>query len=116
MLTAFVLTSVVAGGLPVMLAPQPFRALLDLRYPARAGGSDRDSRAVHDGFDAAPVTRLPRPEGVRRRARRRTVQADGNGSRATQQPRALAAEAAGARLRRDRAKHGLSSKRPRYCW
>jgi hypothetical protein len=86
MLTAFVLTSTVAGGLPVMLAPLQFRALLDLRYPAQAGESDRDSRTIHDSFDADPVTRLPRPEAARSHARRKTVQADGNGSRATRQP------------------------------
>jgi hypothetical protein len=86
MLTAFVLTSIVAGGLPVMLAPLQFRALLDLRYPAQAGEADRDSRTIHNGFGAAPVTRLSRPEAVRSHARRRTVRAHGNGSRATRQP------------------------------
>src|SRR4051794_1698791 len=85
MLTGFVLTSVVAGGLPVMLAPLQFRALLDLRYPARAGEADQGGRTIHDGFDAAPITRLPHPEAVRSHALRRTVRAHGNGSRAIRQ-------------------------------
>jgi hypothetical protein len=77
MLTAFVLTSVVAGGLPVMLAPLQLRALLDLRYPAQAGESDRDSRTIHSGFEADPVTRLPPPEAVRSHDRRK----NGSGAR-----------------------------------
>ena len=36
MLTGFVLASVAAGALPVLLAPLPFRALLDIHYPLRA--------------------------------------------------------------------------------
>jgi len=86
MLTGFVLTSAVAGGLPVMLAPLQFRALLDLRYPVRAGAADRDSRTIHDGFDAVPVGRLPRPEAVRGQARRRAARTHGNCSRAIRQP------------------------------
>ena len=86
MLTGFVLTSVAAGGLSVMTAPLLFRALLDLRYPAQAGESDRDSRTIHSGFDADPVTKLPRPEAVPSHAHRRTVRAHGNGSRATREP------------------------------
>lgn len=35
MLTGFVIASVAAGGLPVLIAPLPFRVLLDVRYPPR---------------------------------------------------------------------------------
>jgi hypothetical protein len=86
MLTSFVLTSAVAGGLPVMLAPLQFRVLLDLRYPVRAGEADRGSRPIHDGFDAAPVRRVLHPEAARGHARRRTVRAHGNGPRGIRQP------------------------------
>ncbi len=86
MLTGLVLTGIVAGGLPVMLAPLQFRALLDLRYPAQVGEAGRDGQPIHDCFDAAPVRQLPRPEAVRSRARRRTVRAQGKGSRAVRQP------------------------------
>ena len=85
MLTGFVLASVSAGALPVMLAPLPFRVLLDFRYPPKTKKACPEERTVA-ASNGNPHASSHELETVRSRTARVKARSRGNSPRLTRQP------------------------------
>jgi hypothetical protein len=85
MLTGFVLANVTAGALPLLLAPLPFRVLLDVRYPPKTKKVHPEERTVA-ASNESPHASSHHLETVRSRPTRVMTRSRGNSPRLTRQP------------------------------